>query len=416
MKRKGVIFLVSLSLSTILFFGFNNKSLLLQWISYGADLATIITLILLILENSKDEKNVNTRVDSSISNFGTNNDWIYEKYYEEFIGRLEYRRDLISFFSETQGDLHTLLLHSFGGYGKTALCRKVLEDLYERKIYQGFIWLQNKNKTYDIKNNILHDELPRYTNYESLISDTFTKLKLPDGFIMNLNDKESKLTEIFSKHKLLLIIDGIEDTKKSEDLITKFLGLFTKESKTKLLINSRDILDINAKYIELLKFTPKESLDFMKSFVSEKLELSKYFNNLSPDRIEKMIQITSGNPLLIKVFLSHLHYGEYSDVFDSFSNFKYDGLNDYLLPSWKRLNKENPLAVDIMRLLARNPIGLTSDLIGDYFPEIEKILIENSLRLLGNLSFLEINITQNSRKFKLHSFIEGFVNSQDAKK
>lgn len=412
-KVFAIVIVILILLSIFILYKYLNNDLpnIFLWVTFLADITTIITAVV----NHRNSNEKNNKKISNLFGFEINNDWVYEKYYQEFIGRFEYRDEITSFFSDSKNGLNTLLLYSMGGLGKTALCRQILDDISKKNIYKGFIWLQNKNERYLIQDDEFKKEIPKYSTYEDLVNDTFNKLKIPDRSIMDLNQKEKKLNDVFSRNNLLLIIDGLEEKEKTEKFINEFLLLFPKDSKTKLLINSRINLEINAKHIELLKFLPDESIEFMKSFASERSELSIYFNSLTHAQVDKINQITFGNPLLIKVFLSHLFYADVDNVFERYTNYEFEGLNDYLLDSsWKYLKNKNPLAIEIMFLLARYQEGLTSNRIFDYFKEKgeETEIVEKSLRTLGNLSLLEINISESYRKFKLHSFIQGYVSAK----
>lgn len=405
-KKTHLALIFIIACAVLIWYGISTNQNIFIGIGAIADVVTIIKIIKQRIP--KNEEVPNFHID--FSKMGFSKDWVSEKYYSEFIGRSEYLKSIESFFLDQDNHKQTLLIHSSGGFGKTALCRQALENLYQTNIYIGFIWLQNKTDSYDIIKDSVQREKIKYLSYELLINDICNKVELMDASILSLAEKENKLFKIFEHNRLLIIIDGVENKEQFEPIFNKLLKLFTSKAKTKLLITSRVKLDNSTiSQVLLNPFSPQESIEYLKSFASEKSELSYFFQTLFPKKIDRILQITSGNPILMKVFLSHLCYLDFEFVFQKFENSEYAGLNDYLFSSsFEYLKKSNPFAIQIMKLLANFSQGMSCSRIYEQYMNNHKE-VENGLKVLSDLALVESSHTDSVRRYKLHSHIRKFL-------
>lgn len=387
----------------------NIQNILVLFLTITTFLADFLTIYGFF--SSRDKTNIK----SSNEYLGphVNNDWRFEKYYTEFIGRIKYRQDLISNLSSSSEGPKTILVYSFGGMGKTALCRQVVEDLYNNNVFKNIIWLQNKTDSYDFSKDTFENNIPKYLNYESLLNDIVAKSGISDGLPIDIGRTETKLYDLFRKYRFLFVVDGIEETELSEKIFGRFTNLIPKESQTRILLNSRSDINIPATHVKLDPFSEAESIQFINSFRKEQPDIFREFNFRDSEIFTKILKSTHGNPLLIKMFLSQLKILDFDDLLERFNEFKFQGLNENIFsPSWKYLEEENPLSIEIMILLSRYPGGLDIFMIYDRFPNESKRTIENSLRALDKLSIIEIYKSQKVHKFNLHSYVVNFVLSQ----
>jgi len=381
---------------------------LVEYISYG------VAIIALLFPNIDKIKNLfflgNKQSKPRI-------DWRYQRDYDFFIGREFYINELLGFFYSESDNAYALLLYAAGGVGKTALSRHLVDILKQKGLYtdEEIVWLKNRDSRYDP--NLDEFELlpPVYPTYESLIIDVARILNIEGGSTSDISRCEKGIRSIFTKSKLLLILDGIEDSQKSNEIVTRFLQLFSNESKTKILITSRqNIKLIYGKSLKLDPFTFEETKMFITQFIKQQDVINRNLSSQGSNVEREIHSVTEGNPLTLKVFLSHLVFSSYYDLIQRAKERNFEGLNQYLYSAaWNRLKAQNSLALKILFLLAerRNQKGLYAENIGialnQHLGEIEK-----SLNKLYEVSMIEIEPDKNSQVIKLHSNIRSFVLSK----
>lgn len=380
----------------------------LEYLSYGAVvLITIFPGIDKLKEKDSAKKSRNI----------PRTPWQNQRDYDFFVGREFFIQELMDFFSTSTHQLNTFLLYAAGGIGKTALSRHVIELLKQQGIYdsENIIWLKNRGSKYDASNDDFELLPPVYPTYESLIIDVARTLNIEGGSISDLARCEMGIRKTFASVRLLLILDGIEDSKESDEIVNKFQLLFSGSLKTRLLITSRKNFScFSGRSRQLEPFTFDETKLFINKFVQQHDVIRKNLASQGSNVEMEIHNITEGNPLTLKVFLSHLLFSSYQELMQRIEEHKFEGLNQYLYSStWNRLKSQNPLTLDVLYLLAerRNRKGLPAELIRTALDEkIEAI--EKSLNQLYEASMIEIEPDRSTQLIKLHSNIRIFVLSK----
>lgn len=409
-KHSSTIIKVVLVISLLVFaFIFRFKeNYFLEYLSYGA---VVLMAIFPVIDKIKNW------ISAKSSEKEPRTDWLHQKDYDFFIGRKFYIQELLEFIEAKQENVYAFLLYSAGGIGKTALTRHVVGILKQREVYndESIIWLKNRNSRYDPSIDEFELLPPVYPTYESLIIDVARILNVEGGSISDVSRCEAGIRIVFERKKLLLVLDGIEDSKESNEIVTRFLKLFSDESKTKLLITSRQNINlVFGKSLRLKPFTSKETEMFIKEFIQQQDAIRRNLLAQGTNVVDEIHKVTKGNPLTLKVFLSHLIFSSYQDLMQRVKDQNFEGLNQYLYSAaWNRLRSQNPLTLDILFLLAerRNRRGMPAKLIGVALNQDMNDIVK-SLKQLLEVSMIEIEQDGLNQVIKLHSNIRSFVLSK----
>jgi len=361
-----LILLIVFFIILILLFIFSdvNKSIII--IGFISDIVALIGFIL----NSK-EKMISIFIKSDISPTVTGeqfiwlkNDWYYEKYYETFVGRKTCVQFINNYYETETSYPKILMIHALGGVGKTALCRKVVEDLYNNQIFSNIIWVQPIKKSFNVDEDIIeiNEQDNTFYGYSSFITHIYRKLQLKDTSITELNRKEEILQDLFNRYTFLIMVDGIENSIQIDPIINKIITILG--SNTSLLISSRERSRSKfCKPYELENFSYEEAKIFCNHIASTRNDIRKSYDTLSNSQKDKLYEISSGNPLFLKVLLSHLGSLPYERILDKYlSPEEPVNLYTYLLDSsWELLRNSDELAIKILIFLSQRqsiPVNL----------------------------------------------------------
>lgn len=339
--------------------------------------------------------------------------------YDFFIGRDSYVTTLLNFFTDPNNELKALLLYSPGGVGKTALSSHVVKELQKRHEYDSFCWISNKESTYDLEGDEYTQKPQAYLTYNELILDIGRKLRIEGASFKDVELCEQNLFAYFLSHKVLLVLDGIENKQRFEEIINKLLGLFDVNSKSRLLVSSREFFEIHpGKSIKLTNFSREETFSFIDKFIETNEPLKTIVKSKGTTALDTIYEATKGNPLTLKVLLSHLLFSsDYDKVIIDIQGCSLDGLNQYLFKeNWDLLEQDDSMAIRILKLLADtySEGAKVDEFVMNFKLENFTKELKKSIMHLLNLSFIEafIDPDYNIQRFKLHSNILAFVRSK----
>ena len=424
-KTKAVFLIIGIALflfAVIVLFAFNLLGTLEKISLVIFILAGSIPIIKAILGLFKTKKPSVQDAIENIKNSILNDDWKLEKYYTKFIGHKKKKAEILAFFLKEDPETNTLILSSFGGFGKTAICREILGNLYENGIFKNVIWIQSKKGFYDATNDTIKYESNLERNYKKLLNLLCNKLSIPDSAILDISNIEKTLNQIFTVNKILLVIDGVEDVSNPINTINKISGILSG-STSKMFVTSRKIIIgiLNAKNYYMSEFNNRESKLFLNYTAGLDRNLFEIYSKLGEAKIDHICSLAGGNPLILKVVLAQLSFRSYDRVIEKLSGSQNDGLSAYLFtPTWEQLLSTDPLAILVLQLLSDIDDRINMDRIYDFInhfsvklnKSVSKDEIDQSINSLFMLSLIESSFSGNKRWIKLHSFVSLFVKNQ----
>lgn len=212
-------------------------------------------------------------------------------------------------------------LHIVGapGVGKSWFTEELTEDL-KKENYEI-------TKYYFYINNLENDNLDERINYNRFITTLNYDLQKEKGLsinLINLKLEEIKKSILVSKKQHCIILDGLDhiirekgDSNKIilENLITELVETFSKSNIRILLLSQPLDLKISSTY-EIKNFDINQVKEVLQKY-QNKINIPK---DLTP---EKLLEISNGNPLIIKYEILN------SIVTKDFSKEKFESLEEY---------------------------------------------------------------------------------------
>jgi hypothetical protein len=254
--------------------------------------------------------------------FSENNphaDPTYNKYskfppapYYEFIGR---ESEINQIYNKLifHHKNYFLSLTGDGGIGKTSIAYKVAEEI-KNKIDSGesefddVIWISAKNQ------RIYFDERREIDREFNSLEDLFNKILnifFDMAYINNL-DYESKwkyVTEALKGTKFFFVLDNLEVF--SDDELFKIKDFISQAPDGhKFLITSRHDIRVQ-EIVEVEKFSEETTNNYIDNVIKElnKLGSEKINRQEIDEKFTEFYELTNGNPLYIKFFISQMYRG-----------------------------------------------------------------------------------------------------------
>ena len=403
----ALLFLFILIIILLLFSELNRAALIVGLL---ADIITIIATI----KNSPSlltQKLLN-KFTKNINFNSLKNDWYYEKYYTVLIGRTKEINDIISILDNTDPTKNIFVLHALGGVGKTSLCRELIELLYDSQSFKAIIWLQTNKKRFNIEKSeteVYEENVP--INYFVFIDEVAQKLHLRHKEILSVPEKEELITEIFSENKYLLVIDGIESKNEIDPIISKINSSHLLGEKSILFITSREKPEKNCLKYELENLSQDSAIEFCFQIASENIKISDELSSLSQEQIVTIINISGGNPLILKALLFELINLTYERLISKYYEPRAEvELYNFILNShWNQLTKDDVIAKKILIYLSQFETTEINSIYKSSYFDIESNMIDKALKHLSDLALTETSTTEGIKKIKLHSFVREFV-------
>ena len=383
---------------------------LVLFASLIADLITIIGTFKNISSNFID--NLLNKFTKNINFDSLKNDWYYEKYYTVLVGRSKEINEITTVLDNTNPTSNIFVLHALGGVGKTSLCRELVE-IYDKNCYfTAIIWLQPNKKRFNIEKSeteVLEEDVP--FNYYVFVDEIAKKLNVRHKEILALGEKEKQLRELFSTNNYLLVIDGIENKLIIDPIISRINTSHLLGEKSTLFITSREKPESDCITYELKNLSQDSAIEFCYQIAAENNKISSELSSLTQEQITNIINISSGNPLILKALLFELINLSYERLITKYQKPRAEvELYNFILNShWKQLTNEDPCARKILIYLSQfeateiNSIYESSSFDG----ELNKI--DKALKHLNDLALTETNTIKGIKRIKLHSFVREFV-------
>jgi hypothetical protein len=339
--------------------------------------------------------------------------WRSEQHYENFIGRTDESRSILSAFESNQQKV--LSISGLGGMGKTAFCHYVVNEAYEQNLFQGIAWIRARASEYRT-NSLGHLEciLESKLTVEDALKKLGEELKIANWIHLgeDINKLKKEIKQVLSKNRYLIVIDGLEDANSPEEL-AEFLPELLEEN-SKAVLTSREEVIINGRQpYKIRKMKREVSQEFIQKISAEHYPVENPIARISELDFKKILKATDGMPLAMKLFISQMSF---LDLDTSLSNLesisKEKQLYDYLFESsfQELVKNQNKPAIILLINLANisSPISISQlNNLGD----LSNQQIREGIAKLSKLSLIEKSITdENQNKISLHSFTARYVN------
>lgn len=329
--------------------------------------------------------------------------------YIEFIGRKEEKEFLHKALAADERTWQ-ILIYGIGGVGKSALALEIAleycrnyKKVNPKDRFDAVIWISAKGemlthtgkKAYEIpgiKARTLHE-------IYSIISQT---VKFEDKYGLR---KGQLIKRILTEHRILLLIDGMEEMRDKKNRINDFLKALPWPSKA--IITSRFWMETGAvEKIKLLGLNQEEARKMIKK-ESEKNKIT-----LDRNKQDKLIERTSGLPLPIKLSIARIGDGlTFESVYNwlgNYDNLKSDSLTQYCIEGQIKIICEKfPLAWKLLLICSYfdNYVGTTEEAL-KYISEYSNIDLEEGLHKLLQYCLVNYN---DEKRYTLLPIVQGYI-------
>ncbi|MFB2972171.1 NB-ARC domain-containing protein [Aerosakkonema sp. BLCC-F183] len=339
--------------------------------------------------------------------------WRDEQHYNKFIARSDERSKMLKDLEEDRPQIFSIV--GMGGMGKTAFCHKVVSDTYNARIFSRVAWVRARVCEY--KADLFGKPDPRMEaslTTEDALRKIGEELRIPNWVILGQDQEklEQEICKVLEASRCLIVIDGLEDAESPGKLAEKLQQVLGKSS---VILTSREQVDANVIRYPMTKMSRPVSREFIREIAEE-----RYSNpnenpllELPDSKMEKILDVTEGMPLAMKLFVSQVDVLSPDDAIEGLQRVSTERqLYDYLFEaSWQKIKKQqNKSSIVLLIYLAkiREPISISNLCRLKNLSEQE---VRGGIETLRKLSLVECS-TQGSgiRKVSLHSFTVRYVN------
>ncbi|MBD2482697.1 NB-ARC domain-containing protein [Planktothrix sp. FACHB-1365] len=333
--------------------------------------------------------------------------WQKERTYGQFVGRNPEIEELLKYLESEQKNkvLGIIGILGIGGLGKTALCHQLVSQAYHAKLFSKIAWVRAKvYQYYPEKNEPNSSSRDSRLTLEDAIKDIGSELKLPHFVLQDIEKCKTEIRKVLNNTQTLIVIDGLEDTESPKELANELRGLLGQST---LILTSRKGTESDIFEYRLGKLNRDVSREFIQVISKEKYPVSQNpILQATEAEMEKILKITDGMPLAMKLLVSQLKNLDLDRIVERFENVpEGQALYDYLFEdSWQELCNLNAVLTQylLINLAARNqpvPVRLLYDLTD----QLSKNEVDHALSILVRLSLVDVS-SGLSKQVSLHSF------------
>lgn len=346
--------------------------------------------------------------------------WDKFKDYTFFVGRDLYLSKLHNFIlspTQEEGEKNIFLLFSPGGYGKSAIAHQIKKNLSTRDDNTTWIWLQNKQSSFNVARDSADTALPAYFSYKDFIYDLCLHLRIENMDTFHSRKLEYFETEIkkrFDKDRFIIVLDGLEESANT-DLPENIPQLFSNRTKSKLVITSRECFDNFSNSLEVKPFLYSETKEYINKFCEKYDIVKEKLQNYQNDHVKVIYEKTKGIPLRLKWLLNFLIPNDFKEI----ENLASENLDHYLFGNTlKRVFANQPFAKDVLLVVVDHPESIVYD---NILIALKSKLKENDTRngfdsLLKNY-IVDLHFEDGNTIVTVHSdvkkyFLENFLENE----
>lgn len=333
--------------------------------------------------------------------------WHKEKTYGQFVGRNPEIEELLKYLESEQKNkvLGIIGILGIGGLGKTALCHQLVSQAYHAKLFSKIAWVRAKvYQYYPEQNQTNSSSRDSRLTLKDAIKDIGSELKLPHFVLQDIEKCKIEISKILNNTPTLIVIDGLEDTESPKELANELRSLLGQST---LILTSRKGTESDIFEYRLGKLNRDVSREFIQVISKEKYPVSQNpILQASESELEKILEITDGMPLAMKLLVSQLKNLDLDRIVERFENVpEGQALYDYLFEdSWQELcNLNAGFAQHLLIILADRHQPVPVRLLYDITEQLSKNEVDHALSLLVRLSLVDVS-SGLSKQVSLHSF------------
>ncbi|GEM_PF-3098796 len=232
--------------------------------------------------------------------------WRDEQHYNKFIGRSDERHNMLKYLEEDRPQIFSIV--GMGGMGKTAFCHKVVSDTYNARIFSRVAWVRARVCEY--KADLFGKPDPRMEaslTTEDALRKIGEELRIPNWVILGQDQEklEQEICKVLEASRCLIVIDGLEDAESPGKLAEKLQQVLGKSS---VILTSREQVDANVIRYQMTKMSRPVSREFIREIAEEKYsnQNGNPLLELPDSKMEKILDVTEGMPLAMKLFVSQV--------------------------------------------------------------------------------------------------------------
>lgn len=296
-------------------------------------------------------------------------------------------------------------LDGMGGVGKTALARQAVEDLVRAGRFEAVAWVTAQQQTLR-GGHLLPPAQPALT-YASLLDELARDLGL--GARLDLDEKEQaqRLRAALASRPTLLVVDNLETV---ADLWALLHGLDRLARPAKVLLTTRQRVTAfdQVTSLTLRELPLADALAFLRHHSQERNTLALL--DASEADLLRIVTVTDGNPLAIKLIVGQLHSLPLAQVLDDLAVVRPDTHDFYhflFRYSWQRLSE--PAQHLLLHMPLLDARGATWEDLAAVSGVALNGYFRNALEELVAASLLNAGCFQGRLLYSIHRLTEYFI-------
>lgn len=234
-----------------------------------------------------------------------------QKNYKRLLLRDNELEKLNQYLIEFRRSAGSVVLHGYGGVGKTAVAIEFCYNLLKRaadgdKKYDFIIWTSSKEEEliYDRGGIVkIKNIRPQYSSFKDFINIVKNVLNLD----INMESGYEEVLKYFDSVKSgLIVIDNFE-TIKGEDRVKFKEFIYSCPNKIQFIITSREYEDIADKDIEIKGF---REYDIGIKFIKDYCSTNSYTYDFDESDVKCFLEESCGNTLVLTLMLNRIFEGK----------------------------------------------------------------------------------------------------------
>ncbi|MCX6028998.1 MAG: NB-ARC domain-containing protein [Chloroflexi bacterium] len=204
-----------------------------------------------------------------------------------------------------------IALEGMGGIGKTALARTAAEELVREGCFGRVLWITARQQFF-AWGNIQPVERPVLT-YAELCEELYQALQLGSPLRESEAGQELRLRQALSREPTLIVVDNLET---SRDIQAVVAGLDRLARPAKVLLTTRHRVAAyeSVTSLTLRELSREDALAFIHYHAGERNVPAVL--NAPLDALERIVAVTDGNPLALKLVIGQMHARPLAVVLD----------------------------------------------------------------------------------------------------
>lgn len=298
-----------------------------------------------------------------------------------------------------------IALEGMGGIGKTALARQAVADLVCEGRFEAVAWVTAQQHAF-VGGHLREPSQPALT-YAALLDQVARSLGLPTR--MDLDEKEQTLhlRNALAQRPTLLVVDNLET---AADIWALVAGLDQLARPAKVLLTTRQRVDAydQVTSFPLRELPPADALAFLR-YHSQERNVPALLEAPESD-LMRVVQVTDGNPLAIKLVVGQLQAVPLGRVLDDLAAARPDTHDFYQFLfrySWQRLS--NPAQHLLLHMPLLDARGATWEDLAAVSGVALNGYFRNALEELVGASLLNAGWAQGRLLYSIHRLTEYFI-------